>query len=90
MTLNYISKESLQHFVDYGIMQNASLSFAPALIHGWKKWKDWCQGLEVNITVKAALGMKNKCCVNVKVYVEIVRIRIRIRVPPYPPFPLTL
>ena len=46
-----------------------SLSFACAY-----KWiKDWRQGLEVNTAVKTMLGMKNKCCVNVKVCFEIVR-----------------
>ena len=31
--------------------------------------------------------MKNKYCVNVNVYFEIVRVRVRVR--PYPTFPLT-
>ena len=34
------------------------------------------------------LGMKNKCCVNVKVYFEIVRVCVHVD-QPYPPFPLT-
>jgi len=33
--------------------------------------------------------MKNKCCVNVNVYFEIVCVCVRVRVRPYPPFPLT-
>jgi len=51
--------------------------------------KDRHQGLEANTAVKTMLGMKDKCCVNVKVYFEIVHVRIRIRIRPYPPFPLT-
>ena len=49
--------------------------------------------LKVNTTVKPTFGMKNKCCVNVKVYVEIVfvcgHVCIHVRVQPYLPFPPT-
>ena len=52
--------------------------------------KDQHQGLEANPAVKKCLnlGMKDKCCVNVKVYFEIVHVRIHVQ--PYPPFYLPL
>ena len=43
--------------------------------------------MEANAAVSATLGMKNKFCVNVNVYFEIVHVRVRVR--PYPPFPTT-
>ena len=42
-----------------------------------------------NTAVKTMLGMKNKCCVNIKVYFEIVCVYVRILIRPYPPFPFT-
>ena len=56
------------------VSKTDSLSFAPVLIHRWIK--DPRQGLEANAAVKAMLGMKNKCCVNVKVYFEIVCVHV--------------
>ena len=46
----------------------------------------------MNTAAKTTLGMKNKCCVNIKVHFEILRVRIHVRacVRPYPPFPTTL
>ena len=41
--------------------------------------KDRHQGLEANTAVKTMLGMKNTCCVNVKVVFEIVHVCVRIR-----------
>jgi len=40
--------------------------------------KDCHQGLEVNTAVKTMLGMKNKCCVNVKVHFEILCVCVQV------------
>ena len=45
--------------------------------------------MEANAAVSATLGMKNKSCVNLNLYFEIVHVRVRVRVRPYPPFPTT-
>jgi len=44
------------------------------------------RGLEANTAVTTTLGMKNKCCVNVNAYFEIVHVCIRAQ--QYPPFPI--
>jgi len=43
--------------------------------------------MSVLISDSNNVGMKNKCCVNVKVYFEIACVHVRVQ--PYPPFPLT-